>query len=127
MTNILRIGFGGLIGAHGLAHIVGFLSSWALGPDRNAFKTTILNGRLDLGPVGIRALGIVWLFLSIGFVGAAAVVSFHHPWWRPIVAVLSMLSLVLSAVAWPEARIGVTINVVIIAVLSLSGYVSTLR
>jgi hypothetical protein len=26
MTNMLRIGFGVLIGAHGLAHIVGFLA-----------------------------------------------------------------------------------------------------
>ena len=103
---------------HGAAHLVGFAESWQLSAtDHAPFKTTVLSGRVDLGMVGIRVGGILWLLaaLAFGLVAAGAVMS--TGWWVPVALTTAIASMVLSVVWWPEARVGVAVNAMLITAL----------
>ena len=43
--------------AHGVAHLVGFVSSWKLATLAELpYKTTVFSGRVDVGDAGIRVV-----------------------------------------------------------------------
>jgi hypothetical protein len=103
---------------HGAAHLVGFAESWQLSMTESVpFKTTVLSGRVDLGPAGIRAGGLLWLLAALAFGLTAAGAVMNAVWWPSIAVVTAIASLVLSLVWWPESRIGVPVNIALIAVL----------
>jgi hypothetical protein len=105
---------------HGAAHLVGFAESWQLSmTERVPYKTTVLDGRVDLGNAGIRAAGLLWLLaaLAFGLVSAGAVMNTE--WWASMAATTAIGSLVLSLVWWPESRIGVAVNVALMATLAM--------
>jgi len=113
---------------HGIAHGVGFTGSWRLGPSRDApLATTLLGGRLDVGVMGIRATGVVWLLTGLAFVVAAVGVWRNADWWPALTMGVAVLSLVMSVLAWPEARIGVALNLVILVGLWASGRLTALQ
>lgn len=57
----MRFIIGLVLIAHGLAHSMGFVIPWRIGRGKNApYNTTTLSGFLDLGDLGIRAMGILW-------------------------------------------------------------------
>jgi hypothetical protein len=103
---------------HGIAHIVGFLTPWELAQGL-PYKTTVLSGHWDLGPRGIRALGLLWLVMAIAFLLASAAAFTQRPSWPGLALGMSAASLVLGLISWPEARIGVAVNVAIIAAVLL--------
>lgn len=117
----MRIVLAVLMALHGVAHLVGFVVPWRLAapPAGVACKTTVLAGRLDLGDAGIRAVGVLWLLLAVAFWGAAAGALMSRSWWVPTAIGVAVASLVLSLVAWPDSRIGVPVNLVIMAALVL--------
>jgi hypothetical protein len=96
--------------AHGFAHLVGLAGSWQLGTGI-PHKTTLLSGRVDLGQVGIRAFGVVWLIGALAFATAAAALILAAPNWMTLVLAAAAFSLVISLLALPDAHIGVWINV----------------
>jgi hypothetical protein len=100
--------------AHGFAHLVGLAGSWQLGTGI-PHKTTLLGGRLDLGERGIRAFGVVWLIGAMAFTAAAAALILVQPSWTSLVLAAAAFSLVISILALPDARIGVGIDVVLLA------------
>ena len=101
--------------AHGIAHLSGFLTSWRLASlEGLAYKTTVLAGRVDVGEVGIRIIGVFWLLAALGFVVAGIGTTLALPWWGTLTAVVASFSLVLSVLEWPEAKIGVAVNLVIL-------------
>jgi hypothetical protein len=103
--------------AHGIAHLVGFAVPFGLvaNPDLSE-RTTVLNGALDVGETGAKVIGVLWLALALGFFGAAAAILAGR--WDPIwILRLAALSLVFCVVGWPDARIGVAVNLAIIAAL----------
>lgn len=105
---------------HGAAHLVGFAESWQLSmTDSTPYKTTVLSGRVDLGAAGIRAAGMLWLLAALAFGLVAAGAMMNAPWWVPMAIPVAVASLVLCLVWWPEARIGVPINVALIVALVL--------
>ena len=107
-----------LMALHGIAHLPGFLNSWELvAMEEIPYHTTVLSGRLDLGDAGIRALGVLWLALAGVFVASAAGALAHGSWWLPWAMGAALVSLLLSAAEWPEARIGVGVNAGLIAAL----------
>jgi len=110
------------IGLHATAHLVGFAGSWRLSaPEGIPYRTTVLGGRLDLGDVGIRAVGILWLLAALAFLIAAAGVLTNASWGMTATIGVSMASLGLCLLEWPQARIGAVMNVALIAsVLLLS-------
>ncbi len=106
---------------HGGAHLVGFVVPWRLATLKEmAYKTTILGGRVDLGAAGIRVVGVLWLLAAAAFLAAAGAFIFQAPWALPFTAAVSVVSLLLCAIEWPEARIGVFVNVGLLAILLLA-------
>ncbi len=114
----MRILLGILMAIHGIAHVAGFVVPWKLAPpESGSYTTTILAGRIDLGSAGVRMLGLVWLGLAIGFLIAAIGSLFGFSWWMRAASLLAIVSLVLSALGWPDAKIGVPVNAAILVAL----------
>jgi hypothetical protein len=115
----VRIALAVLMALHGVAHLVGFVGSWQLaGPESTIpYKTTVLAGKLDLGGPGIRAMGVFWLLTAVAFWLAAAAALMNQPWWTLAALGVALFSLMLSIVALPDSRIGVAVNLVILAAL----------
>ena len=113
----MRILLAALMVYHGLAHSVGFAEAWQLVPQGPPYKTTILAGRLNLGDAGIRVTGILWLATGVAFLVAAIAAAVGLPWWDSFALVIAVVSLLLCAVELPEARLGLVINLAIVAML----------
>jgi hypothetical protein len=113
----MRFVFAALLIAHGVAHLVGFVVPWKLVSTAEVpYRTTILGGVADLGDAGMRAVGVVWLVAALAFVLLAGAVLAG---WNVKLWVFAMLALssVLCIVGWPEARVGLVVNAVLLAAL----------
>ena len=110
-----------VLAGHGIAHLVGFVSSWRLMTlPELPYRTTIFSGRVDLGDAGIRVVGVLWLLAGASFIlGAWAVLS-DSPWWQTIVTFAFGASLVLCAAGWPDARLGFVANGVVLGLALLA-------
>lgn len=116
----MRVTLAILMFLHGLAHLVGFVGSWRLVESAELpYKTTVLAGRVDLGDGGVRVMGVLWLAAAIMFCVVAVGALTHRTWWPAAATSVALVSLALSAVAWPEARVGVPVNLAILASIML--------
>ena len=107
-----------VLAVHGLIHLMGFVVPWKLAQIEGLpYKTTILAGRLDVGDTGARLIGLLWLLVAVVFIVAVIGLVTDQGWWRPLAIGVAAVSLVISALHWPEAQFGVYINVVILALL----------
>jgi hypothetical protein len=114
----MRTLLAGVLSIHGVAHIVGFVVPWRIVTSAEVpYRTTVLG--VDVGPAGVRALGIVWLAAACLFVVLAATVFRHGGWWYREAFALVGLSLVLCLLGLPEARPGLLANAAIVALLVL--------
>lgn len=113
----MRIALAFLMMLHAVAHLVSVVEAWRLIPDGFPYKTTVFAGRVDLGDVGIRAVGLVWLFVTIGFLLAAIGAVAGSTWWVPVALGVAASSLLLSFAELPDARVGVVINLAIITLV----------
>jgi hypothetical protein len=108
--------------AHGIVHLVGFLSYWQITTiETMPYKTTQLAGRFDAGDTGIRVIGILWLIATLAFIAAGFGLIFLQPWWQTLTLYTTIYSLVLSILGWPDSRFGLVINVLILAYLFVGG------
>jgi hypothetical protein len=104
--------------AHGLAHLPGFLVASQLRSfSELPFHTTILGDSVDVGVVGMRLIGIGWLFAGVAFAALAVAVTFRVPWWPEVAYVVLAFSLTLCVIGWPRSWIGVVSNVAVAALL----------
>jgi hypothetical protein len=101
---------------HGMAHLPGFLVLWRLSAG-SPYKTTIIGGRLDLGDVGAKVMGVLWLLLVISFALVAWFAFMGAPWWPLGALSVASGSLLLCLLYWPETKIGVVIDVVLIVAI----------
>jgi len=116
----MTIAFSILLLLHGLAHLVGFLVPWQLTKgSRTGYKTTIVGGR-DVGASGMRLIGIFYLLLAVAFVAMAIGSYLGTPWARQGTLFVAGMSLFMCVVNWPETRVGLIVNVVIIGYLMFS-------
>lgn len=116
----MRLALAILMALHGIAHMVGFAGSWQLAASSDLpYKTTVLNGRLDLGDKGIRALGVLWVVAALAFVFVAAGAVLDAGWWAKAAVVTAVGSLALTLLELPAARIGLVLNLFLITVLLL--------
>ena len=121
----MRLALSALLIAHGVAHLVGFVVPWRLmAAPEMPYGTTILAGAIDIGDSGVRALGFVWLIAAVAFVllGSALLAGVSVRAW---LFAIPGLSLALCAVGWPDARIGVAVNAVLLGVLLLMRQLGT--
>ncbi|AKJ04452.1 hypothetical protein ATI61_101459 [Archangium gephyra] len=103
---------------HGFAHLVGFVGAWRLS-STVPYKTTILNGRFELGDGGVRVFGILWLLAALTFAVAAVGAFLRSPWWGTLTLLIALFSGVLCVLSWPEAKLGLLVNVALIALVAL--------
>ena len=117
---LFRLWLAVLMLAHGVAHLPGFAASWRLTrlPEL-PYHTTLLAGRLDVGDVGMRVAGALWLAAALGFFLAAGGAVLGRDWWIPLAIVVAVTSLALCVLEWPASRVGVPVNLVILAALLL--------
>lgn len=101
---------------HGMAHLVGFLGAFQLSA-KAPYPRTVFAGTVPIGDAAIKTLGVLWLAAAVSFVFAAAVVAARNPWWSTVTAAAACFSLLLCIVGWPDARVGVFVNVAILMLL----------
>jgi hypothetical protein len=121
MTPFLRVAATVGLLLHGLVHLLGTAVYLRLAKVPGfPYKTTLLGGQWDLGPTGIRVVGVLWGGAALGFVVAA--VAFWQDWsaWRTILMGVTLVSLMLTMLDWTVAYAGVVVNVVILAMLVLA-------
>ena len=105
---------------HGIIHLIGFVVFWQIAEIEDiSYKTTVLAGRLDIGDVGMRVLGVVWLLIAVAFVIAGVAIFFSPPWWWSFTLAVTIASLIVTLLGWPDARFGVLANIVILLFLFL--------
>jgi hypothetical protein len=120
MKSILIVPVTLVLAFHGLIHLMGATAYLKLGVLQGLpYKTQVLGGRLDLGEVGIALFGVCWAIAALGFVSSVAGMLTKQTWWRPVLFVVTLLSLVLTTLDSSAAFIGVIVNVVILIVLWL--------
>lgn len=114
----MHIAVGIYMFVHGFAHIVGFLVSWKLVEDKDSpYKTTILDGKLDMGDTGIRILGILWLLLGMAFFLMTYAVIAETSWWRTATFYVTYISLFLSILNLPDTKYGLMANILLLLFL----------
>jgi len=106
--------------AHGVAHLVGFVSSWKLATlSELPYKTAVFAGRIDVGDAGIRVIGVLWLLTALAFLVAASAVSTAMDWAGRFMLGAVITSLMLCMTGWPDARIGVAVNMGLVLLLAI--------
>ncbi|NHN49303.1 ABC transporter permease [Halostella sp. JP-L12] len=120
MASTLRYVIGLVLAAHGIVHLLGTAAYLQLArfPEL-PYKTTVLGGRLDLGPTGISVFGALWAVAAVGFVAAAVGLVADWRQWRPLLVGTTLLSLGLTVLDWPVAAAGVVVNLGILAGLTI--------
>ena len=113
-----------LLVLHGLAHLVGFQAAFR--PAAGApLKAQLLGGVLGVGYAGSRLLGLVWLLLAVGFVVSSVLFLRRTPSFAPTLLWTTGLSAAMCVLFWPDARIGLVIDVVLFLVVLSSSRASS--
>ena len=118
----MRIAIAVVMMLHGIAHLVGFAVPWRLAPaPGGVYPRALFDGRLVIGEAGMRAVGVVWLLLALGFlaVGAGAVMA--RAGWVEAAIGVALFSLMWCLVGWPEARLGAVMNTALLVALVAGG------
>ena len=116
-----RILLAALLLAHGVAHLPGFAVPWRLLTSNELpYRTTILAGRVDVGDTGVKALGLGWAALALLFIALAVSVWLRVPAARTGIVIVAAASLAMCVLGWPDAKIGIIANVIVLALLAFA-------
>jgi hypothetical protein len=77
-------------------------------------RSSLFGGLFGVGYVATRALGVLWLMLALGYVVSAALFLARHPSWSAVTLGVTCTSAMMCLLFWPEARIGLVIDVVLV-------------
>jgi hypothetical protein len=115
----MRIAVGIYLLVHGLCHFVGFLVPWKIITSKEEpYKTTLLSGAVDVGHIGIRAVGILWLFAGLAIIATGIGAFASWPSWRTATLGLAAASTVLCVFGLPGAKIGILANLLLFVYLA---------
>lgn len=116
----MHIVLAALFALHGVAHWVGFVVAWRLTDfEEMPYDTTLLAGRIEVGDVGMRIVGGLWLLTGIAFLVVALGVVGRRAGWPALALAVTVVSIALSVLGWPDSRMGVYMNLGILVVLAL--------
>ena len=102
-------------------YFVGFIVYWKISDfEEMTYKTTILNGKVDLKDAGIRIVGVVWFLLAVAFVINGIVLIMGLSFWEILTIYISIISLLFCILCWPDSKIGVAVNILILIFLVLN-------
>jgi hypothetical protein len=122
---LLRLLLTALLLAHAVAHLPGFLVPWKLATLKEMpYRTTVLGGLVDVGPESLRVVALLWLAKALALVIVAGAVILRASWWYQALLVAVGVSLILCVLGWPDSRLGVLANLL---VLILAFFVSRTR
>ena len=108
-----------LLALHGVIHLIGFVTPWRIATlEGFAYRTTVLGGASDIGDVGARLIGLVWLGLTFGFLAAGYGIWRRTRWAVGLTGVLAIVSLIVCLLGLPETGAGVVIDGVILAAVA---------
>jgi hypothetical protein len=102
--------FAALLAAHGAAHSLAFAVAWKLTEPEDLPYTTKIFGSVDLGAVGIRIVGLLWLAALAAFLLAAARVWRRSPGATLTVFAATVLSTLLCLTQPGRAAVGLAID-----------------
>jgi hypothetical protein len=75
-----HVAFAILLFVHGFAHLVGFVVSWRIATlKKMPHRTTLLAGSVDIGELGIPAVGLLWLLAGLSFAVSSLGVILRAP------------------------------------------------
>jgi hypothetical protein len=115
----MRIAMGIYMLVHGLCHFVGFVVPWKiLTMKEEPYRTTLIAGRLDVGSIGIRLVGILWLLACVGFMASGTGALASSAWWRNAMVPLALASSVLCVLGLPGAKIGILANALLLTAIA---------
>jgi hypothetical protein len=77
------------------------------------YRTTIFGGTVDIGDIGVRAVGVLWLLTGTAFVALAIAIGAGVSWWFSAVLLSTAASATVCLVEWPQARAGLWANAVV--------------
>jgi hypothetical protein len=103
---------------HGLAHLMATSVYWQLteSPDL-VYDTAVLGGRVDLGENGIWLYGLLWLIAGLGTALAGIALFTRAAWAKPLLLAVTVFSLALCVLVIEAAKVGILINLAILAAL----------
>ncbi len=114
----MHIALAVILFGHGFAHLVGFVVPWRIATLKEMpYKTTVLADSVNVGDLGIRVMGILWLIAALALAVSSIGVLARLPWWVPVTVLVAVFSFFLCIIGWTDSRIGVFINVAIVAFL----------
>jgi hypothetical protein len=94
---------------HGVAHVVGFRAAfWA--PSE---------ATLGWGQLGGHVLGVIWLLLALGYAASAGLLVWQSSHWSNVALVVTLGSALLCGSFLPDARIGLFVDLALLAALLL--------
>lgn len=110
MSTVVTVVAGGVVGAHGLGHVLGWMPAWGIAKFEGVSSESWLLGRLA-GEVGERvAAGALFLVPMVGFGIAAFGLFTGQAWWRPLAAASAGVSLAATALFPHAFPLGSTIG-----------------
>jgi hypothetical protein len=99
---MIRIVAAGILGAHGVGHLLGWMPAWGIAQFEGvSSRSWLLTGLAGDGGARVVA-GALFLVPTVGFVAAAVGLLLGQPWWRQAAIVSAMLSLAATAL-FPQA------------------------
>jgi hypothetical protein len=104
---------------HGIAHLVGFAVNWQLVSDAERPFTTSILGGWDVGPAGIKVLGVMWLAPAAAFLAAAALLIGNDSSALAVMATALAASFAMCLLQWPTTYIGFNLDVLLVAFVFL--------
>lgn len=114
------------VGAHGLAHIVGTTHAFSRAADGRSLD--YLTGSWTISnPTTLRAVGVLWAVMALGFVASGAAIWADRPRWPLVLWCVSLVSLVLVLLAVWASVVGVFVDLALLAVAWRAGALQSRR
>ncbi len=107
---------------HGLVHLLWFVVPWRITTvDGLPYSTKVLINRVDVGEVGIRIVGLLWLVATVGWGAAGVSLILLAPWWQGLAIAVALFSSLLGILGLPIAKVGLLIDVMVLVAVLLDG------
>jgi hypothetical protein len=118
---ILRVVVAGVLGAHGVGHVMGWMPAVGLARfDGVSSGSWLLTSTVGESAARIFAIGL-FAVPTAGFIAAAVGLLLGQPWWRSVAVASAATSLAASALFPQALPVGSTVGSVVVDVAVLYG------
>ena len=95
-----------------------FTAYWQLAfVSEMSYKTTLLEGRLDVSSAGMRLFAVLWLLCALGWITGGLLLAFRTQVWAQVMLAAVLLSMILYLLDWRGASRGFWIDIIFVIVL----------